>query len=200
MIRRYSLEERLVHWLAGLAYVYLLLTGLAFYSPRLFWLTALTGGGQSARAWHPWAGVVFALATVWMRRMWSADMRITDADRAWSRSVAHYVRNEDHRMPPAGRYNAGQKYLFWLMFLGGLALLASGAVLWFPESIPASLAWLRQTAVLLHAIAALLTIGGFIIHIYMGTAVVRGGFTAVVRGDVTEEWARTHHPLWRPPK
>jgi formate dehydrogenase subunit gamma len=54
----------------------------------------------------------------------------------------------------------------------------------------------RSAAVLLHVAAALVTIGAFIIHVYMGTAVVRGGFTSIVRGEVTHEWARTHHRLW----
>ena len=45
-------------------------------------------------------------------------------------------------------------------------------------------------------IAALATIGGFIIHLYMGLAVVPEGLHAIVHGDVTEEWARHHHALW----
>ena len=72
----------------------------------------------------------------------------------------------------------------------------SGLGLWFVESIPWSLRWLRYLAVTVHVVAALATIGGFIIHVYMGTAMVRGGFTSIVRGEVTEEWARSNHRLW----
>jgi formate dehydrogenase subunit gamma len=64
------------------------------------------------------------------------------------------------------------------------------------NDIPWSWRWLRYSAVLLHAVAALVTIGAFIIHVYMGTAMVRGGFTSIVRGEVTAAWARMHHRLW----
>ncbi|MBI1790954.1 MAG: formate dehydrogenase subunit gamma [Acidobacteria bacterium] len=195
-ILRYTLHERLIHWVAGFAFVYLLVSGLAFYSPRLYWLVNPLGGGQTARAWHPWAGVLFTAVCVWMYRIWRGDMAISEQDRAWRKAIGRYVRNQDKDLPPAGRFNAGQKYFFWLMFWGGFLLLASGAVLWFPERIPWSLRSLRYAAVLIHVSAALATIGGFIIHVYMGTAVVRGGFTSIVRGEVTREWARAHHPLW----
>ncbi|HUJ94658.1 MAG TPA: hypothetical protein VLW84_05295 [Terriglobales bacterium] len=75
-------------------------------------------------------------------------------------------------------------------------LVISGIGLRFVESIPWSLRWLRYLSVAVHVIAALATIGGFIIHVYMGTAMVRGGFTSIIRGEVTAAWARTHHRLW----
>jgi formate dehydrogenase subunit gamma len=69
-------------------------------------------------------------------------------------------------------------------------------VLWFPEKVPWSLRSLRYAAVLLHVGAALVSIGAFIIHVYMGTAMVRGGFTSIIRGEVSPAWAKTHHRLW----
>ena len=63
MILRYTLAERLVHWIAGLTYVYQLLTGLAFYSPHLYWLAAVLGGGPTSRYWHPWIGLLFTAVT-----------------------------------------------------------------------------------------------------------------------------------------
>ena len=195
-ILRYTLGERVIHWLAGLSFVYLLLSGLAFYSPRLYWLGILLGGGPTARAWHPWAGLIFSVAVILMYRMWRHDMRITEVDRAWQKAMRQYIRNEDESLPPVGRFNAGQKALFWVMFYGGAVLLASGVILWFTEYIPWSLRILRYLAVLLHVAGALLTIGGFIVHVYMGTAVVRGGFTSIIRGEVSKAWARAHHALW----
>src|SRR5258708_7200006 len=181
MIERYSLVERIVHWSSALTYLYVLATGLAFYSPHLYWMATLLGGGATSRYWHPWIGVLFLATVVWMWRAWRSDMRITEADRRWGKCMPHYIRNEDERMPPIDRFNLGQKYFFWLMLNGGMVLLVSGALLWFPESLAPEL---RFAAVLLHVIAALLTIGGFIIHVYMGTAAVHGGFTAMVRGGV----------------
>lgn len=195
-VLRYTYNERLVHALAGLSYLYLLLTGLAFWTPALYWVAVVLGGPYLSRLLHPWVGLLFAGALVWMFVAWRGDMRTTKEDRAWRKALGHYVRNEDADVPPAWRFNYGQKLLFWLMIFGGVALLLSGLVLWFAASISWQFRVLRYTAVLVHAVAALATIGVFIIHVYMGTAVVPGGLDAVIHGEVTEEWARLHHPLW----
>jgi formate dehydrogenase subunit gamma len=82
------------------------------------------------------------------------------------------------------------------MFAGASVLLATGLVLWFTDSVPWSLRWLRYISVLGHALAFLATVAGFIVHVYMGTAVATGGFSSVIRGEVSEDWARAHHRLW----
>lgn len=195
-ILRYTFSERVHHWLGALFYIYCLITGLSFWSPYMYWLAALVGGGPTARFWHPWFGVFFTISMVWMYKMWIRDMRITDADRRWSKAMEYYVKNEDEKLPPVGRFNYGQKLFFWLMFWGVILLLISGIGLWFVEDIPWSLHWLRYFAVTIHVVAALATIGGFIIHVYMGTAMVRGGFTSMIVGEVSRTWAKTHHRLW----
>ncbi len=195
-ILRYTLNERINHWVAGLTYIYCLITGLAFWSPYMFWLAVLVGGGAAARFWHPWLGLVFTAAVAAMYAIWRQDMLTTNADRAWWKKVDYYIRNEDQNLPPIGRFNYGQKLFFWLMFYGVILLLLSGVGLWFVEGIAWNLRWLRYLAVAVHVSAALATIGGFIIHVYMGTAMVRGGFTSIIRGEVSPEWAKTHHRLW----
>jgi len=195
-ILRYTLIERVMHWIAALVYMYVLVTGLAFYSPHLYWIAAILGGAPTSRFWHPWLGVAFCAVLVWMLRQWIGDMRITATDRKWSASMNSYIRNEDENLPPIDRFNIGQKYFFWAMLCAGAVLLVTGAVLWFPERIPWSLRVLRQAGILLHVAAALLTVGAFIIHVYMGTAVVRGGFTSIIRGEVSPAWAKMHHGLW----
>jgi formate dehydrogenase subunit gamma len=192
-ILRYTFGERLNHWITSFAYTYCLWTGLAFWSPYLFWMSTIVGGGPTARFWHPWIGLIYVIGSIWMVKMFLPDMRITEADREWQKSVKYYVENQDDKLPAIGRFNWGQKIFFWLMFWGGILLLLSGLGLWFVESIPA---WLRLLSVTVHVIAAMATIAGFIIHIYMGTAMVRGTFTSIVRGEVTTEWARHHHRLW----
>src|SRR5215471_10511111 len=132
-IVRFTLDERIHHWIAGLSYVYCLITGLAFWSPYLFWLTALVGGGATARFWHPWSGVVFAFSVVWLYKLWHKQMALTEADRAWERSMLSYIENEDEKLPAVGKFNPGQKELFWIMVIGGLVLLVSGLALWFVE-------------------------------------------------------------------
>jgi formate dehydrogenase subunit gamma len=195
-ILRYTLVERVHHWMGALFYVYCLITGLAFWSPYMYWLAALVGGGPTARFWHPWLGVAFAFSMFWMYKMWRGDMATTEADLRWRKAVNHYIENDDQNLPPEGRFNYGQKIFFWLMFYGVILLVISGIGLWFVESIPWSLRWLRYLAVTVHVSAAMATIGGFIIHVYMGTAMIRGGFTSIIRGEVSVAWAKTHHRLW----
>jgi formate dehydrogenase subunit gamma len=131
-----------------------------------------------------------------MFSMWSAQMRPTGADKAWWDSIGHYIRNEDDQMPAAGRYNAGQKLLFWGFIICGVLLLLSGAILWFPEYVPWNLRFLRYLAVLIHPSAALLTIGLFLIHIYMSVFAERGAFGSIIRGDVSLAFAKRYHPGW----
>jgi formate dehydrogenase subunit gamma len=196
-VQRYGFSERVMHALAAVTYVYLLATGLAFWTPGLYWLAVILGGGYLSRALHPWVGVAFVVVVVWMWVVWRRDMRVTDGDRQWRKAMGSYIRNEDAKVPPAGRFNYGQKMLFWIMAIGGVALLASGLVMWFVDSVPSTMAWVRGLATIVHAIAALVTTGGFIVHLYMGLAVVPGGLNAILHGHVTEEWARHHHPLWQ---
>ena len=185
---RYTFSERLMHASAAVTYVYLLLTGLAFWSPSFYWIATVLGGGFLARAMHPWVGVAFALVAAWMLMSWSAVMRTTGEDREWRRAMRYYIRNEDHRVPKSGRFNYGQKMQFWVMTLSAFVLLLSGLVLWFPRSIPASAPIVREIAILVHAITALVTIGAFIIHVYMGVVVVPNG-QAIVIGGSTDDGA-----------
>ena len=88
--------------------------------------------------------------------MWSKDMYITKQDREWRKFIGEYVRNEEEEQPdphkavrsfqqfaPVDRFNYGQKYLFWVMFWGGITLFVTGMILWFSEYIPWSLRFLR---------------------------------------------------------
>ena len=195
-VLRYNFRERLIHWMAGFSYLYLLLTGLAFWSPWLFWITLVLGGPTISRVLHPWVGLIFTLAVVWMYGLWAPQMRFTEKDREWWRALKYYVRNEDDKVPDEDRFNAGQKALFWGFFWCGIVLLLSGLILWVPNWIPWSLRFLRLIAVIVHPIAALLTIALFMIHVYMGTAVERGAFGSVIRGDVSRRWAARFHRSW----
>jgi len=195
-IERYTFRERVMHWLTGLTYLYCLATGLAFYSPHLYWLAFVFGGGPTSRFWHPILGVVFVMGTLWMQNLWRRDMEITETDRRWLDRVENYVTNRDELLPPQERFNAGQKLFYWLMFYGALLLLFSGFFMWIPEYIPRQAAWIRPLMVLIHEIAALATIGGFIIHIYMGIFFVPGSMEAITTGWVSRAWAKTHHRLW----
>jgi formate dehydrogenase subunit gamma len=195
-IERYTMTERIMHWLSGFTYLYCLGTGLAFYSPHLFWIAYVLGGAPTSRFWHPIVAIVFVIGTVWMHVLWGRDMEMTDVDQRWLDHMQAYITNDEEHTPLADRFNAGQKLYYWLMVYGALFLLLSGIFLWFPEYIPRQAAWVRHVMILVHEVSALVTIAGFIIHIYMSVFMVPYSVTAMVTGYVTRAWAWTHHRLW----
>ncbi|MGC1482960.1 MAG: formate dehydrogenase subunit gamma [Candidatus Acidiferrum sp.] len=195
-VLRYNFKERLTHWMTAISYIYLLMTGLAFWSPWLFWLAVILGGGQVSRMLHPWVGLIFTIGVLMLFGMWAAQMHVDENDKNWFRSVGHYVRNEDEQMPPAGRYNAGQKSLFWGFVVCMVLLLLSGLVLWSPQYFPWHSLIAMRIAILIHVLSALLTIGLFLIHVYMGVFAERGALDSMVHGDVSLHFVRRYHPGW----
>jgi formate dehydrogenase subunit gamma len=196
MIQRYNFSERLMHWLTALTFTYCLSTGLAFYTPHLFWLAVILGGGPTSRFWHPIIGIGFFLIALWMHSAWGRDMKMTETDKRWLDRSKDYAGNQDEVLPPQERFNGGQKVFYWLMYYGAFFLLLSGIFIWFPEYISFKVAWVRTLMILIHEIAALATIGGFIIHVYMSVFFVPGSVEAMTTGYVPERWAKAHHRLW----
>jgi len=196
MIPRYSFAERANHWIGALTYTYLLMTGLAFWSPYLYWLAAVVGGGPVARSWHPWVGLIFAASVFWTFKEWRRDMQMDESDRAWAKAIPYYIENQDDKLPPVGRFNYGQKLFFWGIFYGVILLLLSGIALWYTEALPWSLRFVRYAAILIHASVALITIGLFLIHVYMSAILEEGSLTSMIHGKVTSAWAWTFHRSW----
>ncbi|MBI3667951.1 MAG: formate dehydrogenase subunit gamma [Acidobacteria bacterium] len=192
-VDRFNVVERVTHWLVALSFLYTTLTGLALWSPRLYWLAAVFGGGPTVRGWHPWGGVAFAAFFAFMFRAWNRQMRLEQDDRRWLRLAHRYAVHNEEGLPEAGRFNAGQKSLFWIQAAGAVVLISTGVVLWWPETMPRAL---RLTAILLHPVAAVVAIGGLIVHIYMGTAAVPEAFRGMIQGWVRPGWAASHHPKW----
>ncbi len=192
-IVRFNLVERLVHWTVAISFVYLALTGLALWSPKLYWLAAVFGGGETIRAWHPWAGVIFSVAFGLMFIKWSAQMLLDSDDVRWLKRAHRYAMHDEESVPESGRFNAGQKMMFWLQGLCCLLLLVSGIVLWLPEST--SQMW-RLVSVVVHPLAALMSMGLIIVHLYMATIATPGSLRSMIRGWVTPAWANSHHRKW----
>ena len=193
---RYAFDERANHWINAISYSYCLFTGLALFTPYLYWLGAVLGGGGTIRFWHPWVGLVYMVSILWMQSKWKADMRPIPEDRKWRDNIQNYIENRDELVPPQGRFNSGQK-LFWrVMFWCTLILLVTGIVMWFPERMPRNLHWVLPITVFIHAVTALVTIAAFIIHVYMSVWMTPGSMKAMIDGTVSTRWAGTHHRLW----
>jgi len=195
-VERYTYPERAYHWVNGIAYTYLLLTGLALFTPYLYWLAAVLGGGGTIRFWHPWVGLVYVVTIFWMHSKWQSDMQSIPADEQWKKNMKAYIENRDEAMPAQGRFNAGQKQFWWAMFYSTIVLVITGIVMWFPERMPAGFRWLLPITVFIHSVTALITIAAFIIHVYMSVWVTPGSMKGMTDGKVPAAWARTHHRLW----
>ncbi|HEY6274082.1 MAG TPA: formate dehydrogenase subunit gamma [Terriglobales bacterium] len=195
-IVRYSFDERANHWINALSYSYCLFTGLALFTPFLYWLAAVLGGGATIRFWHPWVGLVYVASIFWMYSGWKSYMVPIPEDAQWRKSMKYYVTNRDDRVPPQGRFNAGQK-LFWkVMFWCTFILVITGIVMWFPEKMPRGAHFLLPITVFIHSATALVTIAAFIIHVYMSVWMTPGSMKAMIDGSVSSRWARAHHRLW----
>jgi formate dehydrogenase subunit gamma len=195
LLRRYDDETRMNHWFIALTFILAGLSGLAFFHPSFFFLTNLFGGGSWARILHPFIGMAMALAFfVMAMKVWHENV-MNDADREWRKHMGDLMKGDKSKMPPVGKYNAGQKMVFWAMVISMLILVVTGILFWQPYfansfSIPA-----RRIAVLLHSVSAVVLILSVIVHVY-ASIWVKGTIRAMTRGTVTESWAKANHPLW----
>ena len=192
---RHPVHTRVLHWGVAAFFILAFLSGFAIYTPWLFrWLTPIFGGGPMTRFLHPWFSlgfvVLFALQFVnWLQPMtWSAD------DSRWMGRLKEYVSNSESLEPESvDFFNAGQKLYFWTIAAAALIFLITGLPMWFPEIFGGALVAIGYV---LHDVAAIVMLVGFIVHIYEGTAAQPGTFHSMTRGTVDTRWAWTHHPAW----
>ncbi|MGS0741021.1 formate dehydrogenase subunit gamma [Glaciimonas sp. GG7] len=195
LILRYNPNERTNHWITAITFVLLALSGLALFHPSMFWLTELFGGGQWTRILHPFVGVVMFLSfALLVLRFWHHN-QFEKGDVQWLKQIDDVLANREDKLPEVGRYNAGQKMLFFTLIACMLGLLLSGIVIWrayfaFYFPIP-----VIRAAALLHAICAFVIIISIVVHVYAGIW-IKGSMGAMVRGTVTYGWAKKHHPRW----
>jgi formate dehydrogenase subunit gamma len=195
IVDRYTVGARINHWITATCLVLLAVSGLALFHPSLFFLTGLFGGGNLTRAIHPWIGVVlfFSFAGLFLR-FWKANLWKRE-DGTWMAKLRDVLTAHDENLPEVGKYNAGQKVVFWGMSLLILILISSGIVIW--ERYFGNFFSLTQQrlAVLTHALAATVIICIWIVHVYAAIW-VRGTIGAMTRGQVTGGWAWRHHRKW----
>ena len=192
-LQRYTAEERANHWIVGICFILLALSGLAFFHPAFYPLTQLFGGGVWARILHPIIGWLMMIGFVVMYFRFKALNRMEPADREWLDRVGEMMDGNDHNMPEQGKYNGGQKAMFWAMSVCMLLLFVSGIILWrayfsFPVDV------VRLGAVV-HAAVAAIMIAMIFVHVYAALW-VRSTVRAMVYGTVTRAWAKQHHAAW----
>ncbi len=194
-VDRYTGGARINHWITATSLVLLALSGLALFHPSLFFLTGLFGGGQTTRAIHPWIGVVlfFSFAGLFIR-FWRANLWRAE-DGTWLARLRDVLGGHEERLPEVGKYNAGQKVVFWSMSILIIVLICSGLLIWDQYFSDFSTVETKRFAVLIHALAAVTIICVWIVHVYAAIW-VRGTIGAMTKGRVTGGWAWRHHRKW----
>src|SRR5699024_2291206 len=130
LIVRYSAGQRMNHWMVAITFVLLALYGLALFHPAFYWLTNLFGGGPWTRILHPWIGVVMVVFFVFFAaQMWRNNL-MKKHDWQWIRQAGDVMSNREDRVPESGRYNGGQKLLYFAQIILLLGLLITGIIMW----------------------------------------------------------------------
>jgi formate dehydrogenase subunit gamma len=195
-IVRFNGFERFVHWMTATCFIILALTGLniTFGKPLLLPLIGEPGfanWAQWAKYAHNYLSFPFAIGVFCIFLIWIAGNIPNRVDVEWTKRGGGIV-GHDH--PPAYRFNAGQKMIYWIVVIGGTAVAITGYLLMFP--FYATDIQGMQLAQTVHAIIAVLFVAVMLAHIYIGTLGMEGAFEAMGEGTVDVNWAREHHPLW----
>jgi len=219
VIERFRFSERTGHWVLAIAFIILALTGLNMLYGRDVLMplmgkeafAAMTLGGKWA---HHISAVFFVVGLVWITVQWIRHNIPDWTDVKWLAMGGGFIGKGIH--PPAKKFNAGQKIIFWLVVLGGVSVTLSGVALLLPfefamfaktfmainsvlgTDLPTNLSAMEemQLSQLWHTIVSLFLTAVIIAHIYIGTIGMEGGFEAMGSGKVDYNWAKEHHSLW----
>jgi len=194
-IARYSALERINHWMVASSFVVLALTGLnitfGVYVLRPVIgaeaFTTITLLGQAA---HQYLSFAFVLGLLVMLAIWLRDNLPSRVDLAWLRAGGPLAKGH----PPAGRFNAAQKALYWLLMGGGVLAAVSGYLLMAPGLLDNVIG--QQWAHVVHGAMAMVLTAAILGHIYIGTIGTEGAFEAMAEGEVDWNYAREHHSVW----
>ena len=195
-ILRFKALERFAHWLTAVSFVALALTGLNITFGKTLLLPligpdAFARVSQAAKYVHDFTGFSFAVGLVLITVIFFKDNRFEKVDLDWIKQGGGFIK-EKHA--PAGRFNFGEKLVYWLSVAAGVAVSVSGFLLLFPFYGVDIVG--MQLAQVVHAVVAVLFVALILAHIYIGTIGMEGAFEAMGTGEVDLNWAKEHHDLW----
>ncbi len=196
-ILRFNAIERFAHWLLALTFIVLALTGLNLILGRSVLLPivgegafgTLTAWGKVAHNYLAWP---FMAALVLVFVLWVVHNIPGRVDWEWIRQGGGLFSKGIH--PPARKFNAGQKLIFWSVIIGGALMSWTGIMLLFPGEVGTAADW--QFYQVIHAVVAAVMSALILAHIYIGSIGMEGAFDAMGSGEVDENWAKEHHSLW----
>lgn len=198
-IKRWSRLDRAMHWSMAFTFLTLGFSGLMLvygkhflkpYIPTDLWGFII----MLAKQYHNYIGPIFGVLLVCVLLKWWRKSVFTKVDFVWFMKLGGMVGKHKGSHPSAGFSNAGEKALYWLLIVVGSVVAASGLVLDFP--IFGQTRGDMELSNLIHMLAALILICGFIFHIYIGLFGMEGALEGMVTGEVDETWAKEHHDLW----
>ncbi|MDV7144899.1 formate dehydrogenase subunit gamma [Tropicimonas sp. TH_r6] len=224
-ILRFGNFDRWMHWMTAGSFILLALTGLVSMYGRQFLIPVMGLDAHATLAlWsklvHNNVSWAFMLGVVLIFFKWVRYNIPNWNDVKWMMVLGGLFNHDIH--PPAGKFNAGQKLIFWSVIGLSVAIAATGISLLMPFSAPifdpffgwinnlGLLSWLglpdlptqlspqqeMQFTQLVHATVGFGFMAMIIGHIYIGTAGMEGAFDAMGSGYVEEQWAKEHHSLW----
>jgi formate dehydrogenase subunit gamma len=195
-VLRFSSFERFSHWLTAASFVVLGLTGLNITFGKIVLLPvigpeAFSSMSEAAKYVHNYVSAAFVIGLVLIVALWIKDNLPRKVDIDWIKQGGGFIKSKH---APSGRFNAGEKLVFWFALGAGAAVIISGCLLIFPFYVT-DIAGM-QIAQVVHAVIAVLFIAVIIAHIYIGTLGMEGAFEAMATGEVDLNWAKEHHDLW----
>ncbi|MFV0454997.1 MAG: formate dehydrogenase subunit gamma [Pseudomonas sp.] len=186
---------RMSHWLMVICFFFVAMSGLSWFFPSLNWLNNLLGGPQLARILHPFMGVAIFLFLAFMFVRLVRYNLPEASDGRWFANLGQVLRGEHNDELDTGKYNAGQKVLFWGIMVLISLLLISGVLIWRPYFAPLFPIPTIRIGLFVHALAGVLLMLLIIGHIYLAFW-VKGSVDSMSSGYVSRKWARVHHPRW----
>jgi formate dehydrogenase subunit gamma len=195
-ILRFKAFERFSHWLTAISFVVLALTGLNITFGKLLLLPIVgpytfSAIAQAAKYAHDFTSFAFMAGLILIMMIFFKDNLPERVDIEWLKQGGGFIKS---RHAPAGRFNPGEKLVYWLSMLAGPAISLSGLLLLFPF-YGTDIAEM-QIVQGVHAVVAVLFIALILAHIYIGTLGMEGAFSAMGTGEVDLNWAKEHHDLW----
>lgn len=192
-VERFSVRERVLHWLVTVCFFTLLLTGLGLFSRLFHGYFTLFGGGQNAILIHKICGVIFFAGSLGMFLHYVKDVaKFDEDDMRWFRESGGYLSKSAGHFD-IGKFNPGQKLFAIFIAAATLALGVTGVFIWSPTSFPR---WIVQFSLLMHGLMFVGAIMFVIVHVYLATIGNPGTLQAMLYGHVGRRWAKNHHPKW----
>lgn len=195
MILRTKFIDRACHWTVVVCFFLVSLSGIALFFPTLQWLTETFGTPQMGRILHPFFGIIIFIALIFMFVRFVRHNIPDKEDLPWIKGIVEVLKGNEHKVAKVGKYNAGQKMMFWSIMSLIFVLLVTGLIIWRPYFAHDFPTRVVRWSLLIHATAAIVLIHAILIHMYMAFW-VKGSIKGMIEGKVSERWARKHHPRW----